>query len=128
MESRGRGIPERLLGFLNAKLTECENLQLSDLTKIGASWETDVLAVGLSYDLKGRRRHEQLVLRLYPGRDGMTKSAKEFRAMRQLFEMGYPVPQVLMLEETGEALGKPFMLMERIDSVKNTEETWRPKR
>jgi aminoglycoside phosphotransferase (APT) family kinase protein len=115
MEYQEREIPERLLGFLNANLPARENLQLSDLLKIGNGWETDVFTVMLSYDLDRQRRYEQRILRIYPGSDGVGKSAKEFKAMRRLREMGYPVPQVFVLEETGAALGRPFMLMEKIN-------------
>lgn len=115
MEYQERAILERLLDFLNIKLPERENLQLSNLTRIGNGWETDVFTLMLSYDLDRQRCCEQLVLRIYPGSDGVDKSAKEFEAMRQLREMGYPVPQVFVLEETGATLGRPFMLMEKIN-------------
>jgi len=38
----------------------------------------------------------------------------EYRVLRALAERGYPVPRPLLLEESGQALGSPFMLMEKV--------------
>jgi aminoglycoside phosphotransferase (APT) family kinase protein len=38
----------------------------------------------------------------------------EYRVLGALAERGYPVPRPLLLEESGRALGSPFMLMEKV--------------
>ena len=56
-----------------------------------------------------------MVLRVYPGADAYIKSEREFRGMQQLFAAGYPVPRVLALERDASPIGKPFVIMERVE-------------
>ena len=63
----------------------------------------------------GKRRREELILRIYPGDDAHDKSAREFHGMSQLHKAGYPVPQVLILERENSPFGKPFVIMEKIE-------------
>ena len=35
--------------------------------------------------------------------------------MHKLYQAGYPVPQVLHLEQETSPFGKPFVIMERVD-------------
>jgi aminoglycoside phosphotransferase (APT) family kinase protein len=41
----------------------------------------------------------------------------EYRVLGALAQRGYPVPQPLLLEESGRALGSPFMLMEKVSGA-----------
>ena len=102
-----------LARYLRQRSAGWQDVKISGLTKIGAGWETDVYAVAL--ESATGQESQELILRLYPGSDGISKSGKEFRAIKLLYEMGYAVPEVLLLETSGAALGKPFMLMEKIN-------------
>ncbi len=90
-----------------------QDMQIRDLVSITAGWENEMYAFDVEYGPAGERRREKLVLRVYPGDDAYVKSAHEFQGMRQLYQAGYPVPQVLLLER--ESSHKPFVIMERID-------------
>ena len=57
---------------------------------------------------------QRMVLRVFSGDNAGRKARKEFNLMRRLHEVTYPVPEVYSHEETGDTLGKPFILMERI--------------
>lgn len=61
-------------------------------------------------DTRGFTR--ELILRVYPG-DGK-KALKEFRILNLLHDKGIPVPKVYAFDESGEVLGKPFIIMEKI--------------
>jgi aminoglycoside phosphotransferase (APT) family kinase protein len=62
-----------------------------------------------------------LVLRVYPGPVACMKAAREYEALCQLYRAGYPVPEVLWLELDSAALGRPFIIMERVPG----EPMWR---
>jgi aminoglycoside phosphotransferase (APT) family kinase protein len=95
-------------------LPSAENVQVQDLARISDGWENDVYAFAVEYGEADHREREDLILRIYPGDDAPQKSAREFNAMKQLYEIGYPVPQVLLLKTDGTLFGKPFVILERI--------------
>lgn len=79
---------------------------VANLTAVGDGWETEIW----SFDLN----ETPLILRLYPGAGAAAKAELEFQTIRQLAELGYPVPRLLALELDATLLGGPFLLMERI--------------
>lgn len=92
-----------------------QDVKVSELVSISAGWESEMYSFNVEYGPVGERRHEGLILRIYPGDDAHGKSAHEFHSMRQLHKAGYPVPQVLVLERENSPFGKPFVIMERIE-------------
>lgn len=105
----------RLQAYYAQAFPSRQAVQVSDLVSISAGWESDVYAFTAVYGPAEAREREELILRIYPGDDGFSKSAREFRGMSQLYQAGYPVPQVLILEREGSPFGKPFIIMERIN-------------
>ena len=95
-------------------LASAENVQVHDLARISDGWETDVYSFAVEHVKSNERERQDLILRVYPGDDAPQESAHEFDVMKQLYEAGYPVPQVLLLEQDGALLGRPFVIMERI--------------
>ena len=91
------------------------DLRVTGLNNISSGWESDVYAFVLEHGRAGEREREDLVLRVYPGDDARVKSAREFRGMRWLHRAGYPVPEVLALENDDSPFGRPFVIMERIE-------------
>jgi aminoglycoside phosphotransferase (APT) family kinase protein len=92
-----------------------ESAQVLDLARISDGWETDVYSLAVEHGQASGREREELILRLYPGEDAVDKSAREFNAMDKLYHLGYPVPRVIHLEQDGVLLGRPFVIMERIN-------------
>jgi len=90
-------------------------MQISSLTQITGGWENEVYSFTLEDEEAAGRKCEDLILRIYPGNDAPQKSAREFNAMKQLYEVGFPVPEVLLLELDNSPFGKPFVIMEKID-------------
>ncbi|MBO0843119.1 MAG: phosphotransferase, partial [Nocardioides sp.] len=87
----------------------------------GMSSETVVLDITATQE--GRRVTEGYVARVAPAPEDLPVFAEyrlgdQFRAMQLAKELaGVPVPEVSRLEETGDVLGTPFFLMERIDGI-----------
>ena len=108
-------IQSRLLNFYERKFPSRENTHIYSLTKITDGWENEVYSFTIGYEEATKRKHEDLILRIYPGNDAPQKSAKEFNAMKKLHEVGFPVPEVFLLELNSSPFGKPFVIMEMID-------------
>ncbi len=108
-------IQSRLLNFYQKQFPAKENVQILDLTRISDGWENEVYSFTICYEESARQKHEDLILRIYPGDDAAEKSANEFNIMKRLYEVGYPVPEVLLLEPNSPHLGKPFVIMEKVD-------------
>jgi len=92
-----------------------ESAQILDLARISDGWETYVYSFAVEHGQAGKRVRRDLILRMYPGEDAVGKSAREFSAMGKLHQLGYPVPKVIRLEQDSALLGKPFVVMEKID-------------
>jgi aminoglycoside phosphotransferase (APT) family kinase protein len=92
-----------------------KNPRVTDLIKLNSGWECDVYSFTLeAVTIRGPQR-ENLILRMYPGDDGSEKAVREFTGMNWLYQAGYPVPQVLRFEADVSVLGKPFIIMEKIE-------------
>jgi aminoglycoside phosphotransferase (APT) family kinase protein len=107
--AEGGDIRGRLAAFLGAEIT---SLQVLD-----SGWETTIFefAIGACSprvpELPVRSR---LVLRFYEGPRADDKAAREGRTMFYLADAGYPVPRPYILEQRHDALGAPFLVMERV--------------
>ncbi len=81
---------------------------VSDLTPLKLGWESRVFAARV----EGAAVPSQ-ILRLYYGADGGATALREFRGLNLLYELGYPVPQPLLVEPSARPLGSPFLMMEQ---------------
>jgi len=108
-------VSEALEGYLRGKFPEREGLRVSNVDEITSGWETELYSLDLDYTESGRAVNDRLVARLYPGKSAESKAEREYRAMRGLLHAGYPVPEVFSVETDAGVLGKPFVLMERIE-------------
>jgi len=85
--------------------------QIQNLTKITNGWENEVYSFTAEYN----DSDEDLILRIYPGDYAEHKSSREFNAIKKLYEAGFPVPKVYILEHDKSIFGKPFIIMEKIN-------------
>jgi aminoglycoside phosphotransferase (APT) family kinase protein len=89
--------------------------QIHNFTKITSGWENEVYLFDAEYDIEGKQNYEELVLRIYQGENVEGKAQKEFKAMKKLHELGFPVPKVYTLETENHIFGNPFVIMEKIN-------------
>jgi len=106
--------------YLNARFTDKPALTILRLDKIADGWESDNYVLTVEYGEEQRMR-EDWVLRIYSGVGNREKAILEFTSMQQLFSAGYPVPLVFLLEADTSPIGRPFIMMEFIQS----EMMWR---
>ena len=105
----------RLLQQYYADNQPVSNARIRDVANITTGWECDIYAYALEHGQGSHRVTEDLVLRLYSGEGAQDKSAHEFRIIKRLYEVGYPVPRVDLLERERSPFGKPFVIMEKIN-------------
>ena len=115
MCSPENGIQSRLSSFCEKEFPSRENIRISDLARISEGWENEIYSFTIEYQEATERKREDLILRIYPGDDAAEKSAREFRAMKRLHEIGFPVPEVSLLELDNSPFGRPFVIMEKIN-------------
>lgn len=108
-------IQSRLLNFYKKKSPFDKNIRILDLEPISDGWETEVYSFRAQYEEGAQRKHEDLILRIYPSNDAVEKSTREFHVMKRLHEVGCPVPKVLFLEPENPYFGRPFVIMEKIN-------------
>ncbi|CAG0946978.1 hypothetical protein ANRL1_03510 [Anaerolineae bacterium] len=108
-------IARRLQAYCNEKFQGKHEVRVLNLENITTGWESEVYAFVLEHGQPSNRVREELILRLYSGEGAGEKSAREFRSIKRLYEVGYPVPQVYVMEHEQSPFGKPFILMEKID-------------
>lgn len=102
---------ENLREFCRKTLGGGYPLEIADLTPMTDGWECEVDAFAL---IEGGARRE-LILRRYQGRDAGRKAEAEFAILRQLGDVGYPVPRALALATEDSPLAQPFVIMEKIE-------------
>jgi aminoglycoside phosphotransferase (APT) family kinase protein len=109
-----RTLAKQLVTHLKQLYRDRTNVSVVSLEEINMGWETELYTFEVDSTKNGDRIKEHRVLRVFQGDGAGHKSAKEYYLMRKLDEAGYPVPKVYSHEESGEAIGKPFIIMERI--------------
>jgi aminoglycoside phosphotransferase (APT) family kinase protein len=100
-----------------ARLGAALGTAVDNLRVLASGWETTVFEFTLtanstvSPDLPVNK---PLVLRFYEGSQAAEKARREYPAMRELARHHFPVPHPYLHETRGDALGAPFMIMERV--------------
>ena len=117
-------VGERLAGWLSTVLPEGAEPQVvlhEGIDANGMSSETIVLDV--VHTVEGQRRTDGFVARVAPAAEDFPvfpayDLAQQHDLLRRVAERtGVPVPAVSHAEPTGEVLGTPFFLMERVEGL-----------
>jgi aminoglycoside phosphotransferase (APT) family kinase protein len=110
-------VVERLTSWLATQLPDADEVRIEGLDRVdfGHSAEMLVLTVVSLHGAQEVRR--DVVLRLRPQPPALLEPydlARQFTILRALEHTPVPVPRALWLEETGDVLGRPFFVMERV--------------
>jgi len=106
-----------LIDYIRQYYPDRNNLQVINLRNITSGWETEILSLDLNWDSSGEPKSQALVARIFPGKGAGAKAQSEFSKMKLLHSLGYPVPEVILVEKDANAIGNPFLLMQRIDGL-----------
>jgi len=101
----------RLAAWLGEQ--EGEPVEVTAATVIGGGFSRRMWRVALRQ--AGRER--RVIVRIEQGGMFGTDTVTEVRSMRALHGAGFAVPAVEAVEESGEVLGEPFLVMEEVPGV-----------
>ncbi|MFW9927107.1 MAG: phosphotransferase family protein [Candidatus Thorarchaeota archaeon] len=102
------------MSYLKNRFPERKSLRINDFKDITSGWETQIFSFDLEWNSEQSQMQDGLIIRVYaPGIS--EKAERESGVMNQLQEIGYPVPQVHLIETDESKLGNPFMIMDRIN-------------
>lgn len=109
----GGEVVDRLTTWLRAQLPDSENRRIEGLDRVefGHSAEMMVLTIISSGG------NQDVVIRLRPPSPALLEPydlAKQFTVLSALERTAVRVPRALWLEDTGDVLGRPFFVMERM--------------
>ena len=92
-------------------LKQYPEAKFSDFAYISSGFEADIYGFKLD---SAKASYDDFVLRAYLGEGAAEKLERESKGMSQLFQAGYPVPEILLHERDSSILGKPFIIMQRL--------------
>src|SRR5271168_4280899 len=104
-----RDIAQRLSAYLGASVVR--------LSVLASGWETTVFEFTLeapSQRFASIPVSVPMVLRFYQGSAADAKGAREHTTIDRLFAARYPVPRPYVFEADHQALGAPFLIMQRL--------------
>ena len=101
--------------YLRNRNSDWKNIRVSRLEEITDGWETEIYSFDSSSEREDQQTADKLVLRMYSGPHAADKAAKEFGLLKHLHKASYPVPKVFLIEKESSHLGRPFVIMERIE-------------
>jgi len=91
-----------------------EDISLKNLLYLGGV-ETGIYGFDMECLDEANHNPGKFVLRLYPDKNSIRDSKKEYLVMQELKRIGYPVPNVYFWESDCSYFNGPFLIMERID-------------
>ncbi|MBI2245867.1 MAG: phosphotransferase family protein [Nocardioides sp.] len=117
-------VPARLAGWLAAVLPDGADPVVTLHSGVDANgMSSETLILDVAWTEAGERRLGEYVARVAPARDDLPvfptyALQDQYDAIRIVGETtDVPVPRVRWMEPTGEVLGTPFFLMDRIDGL-----------
>jgi aminoglycoside phosphotransferase (APT) family kinase protein len=106
-------IAERLTGWLRTQLPDAEDVGIEGLDRVNFGHSAEMMVLTITT----RDSRQDVVLRLRPKPPALLEPydlARQFAILRALDPTAVRVPRALWLEGTGEVLGRPFFVMERV--------------
>src|SRR5258705_3711575 len=106
---------ERLTAWLRTQLSD--DVRVEGLERVDFGHSAEMMVLTVVTPRAGQAARKDLVLRLRPKPPALLEPydlARQFTILRALENTAVPVPRVLWLEDTGDILGRPFLVMQRV--------------
>lgn len=114
---------EQFGAYLATQLADARDLKVGELRRMPEGWSRESYSVDVSWgDAAGNPEAHTFIVRIDPpGSLIYSDRMQEFRVIRALHEVGYPVPRMWFLETAPDALGAPFLVMEKLEGTASPE-------
>ncbi len=106
-------IAERLAGWLRTELRDADDIGIEGLDRVNFGHSAEMMVLTIAT----RDSRQDVVLRLRPKPPALLEPYdlnRQYTILRALEPTAVRVPRVLWLEDTGDVLGRPFFVMERV--------------
>lgn len=113
----GAGLEQRLSGWLRTQLPGADDVRLDGIDRVSFGHSAEMMTLGVVTRSGGRDDRRDVVLRLRPRPPALLEPydlARQFTILRALADTPVRAPRALWLEPTGDVLGRPFFVMERV--------------
>jgi aminoglycoside phosphotransferase (APT) family kinase protein len=112
----GDEVGARLADWLRREL-DVEHVRVEGLGRLDVGHSAEMLAVSLAWQARSGEERRDVVVRLRPPSPGLLEPydlPRQFRILRALEGTAVKAPRALWLEGSGDVLGRPFFVMERL--------------
>lgn len=113
----GAELEQRLCGWLSTQEPGADDVRLEGIDRVSFGHSAEMMTLGMVTRRGGRDDRQDVVLRLRPRPPALLEPydlARQFTILRALADTPVRVPRALWLESTGDILGRPFFVMERV--------------
>lgn len=114
----GPELERRLTAWLQTQLPSARELAIEGLASVEFGHSAEMLTFSAAWEEDGHAHRQDLVLRLRPPLPWLLEPydmRRQFAVMRALENTPVRAPRVRWLEESGDVLGRPFLVMERLE-------------
>jgi aminoglycoside phosphotransferase (APT) family kinase protein len=108
---------ERITAWLRTQLPYADDVRVEGLDRVNFGHSAEMMVLTIVIRDGGLDRRQDVVLRLCPKPPALLEPydlARQFTILRALEDGAVRVPRPLWLEDTGDVLGRPFFVMERV--------------
>lgn len=113
----GADSQRRLSDWVRTQVPDADDVRLEGIDRVSFGHSAEMMTLRVLTRRGGREDRQDVVLRLRPKPPALLEPydlARQFAALRALADTPVRVPRALWLEPTGEVLGRPFFVMERV--------------
>ena len=110
-------LEQRLGGWLGMQQPGADDVRLEGIDRVSFGHSAEMMTLRVVTRQGGRDDHHDVVLRLRPRPPALLEPydlARQFTILRALADTPVRVPRALWLEPSGDVLGRPFFVMERV--------------
>ncbi|MDY6995076.1 MAG: phosphotransferase family protein [Actinomycetota bacterium] len=109
---------DRLAGWLRSRIGgDAGQVELEGLDRVTFGHSAEMMALTVVSTHPGGERRREIVVRMRPAPPALLEPydlARQFTILEALQNTAVRVPPVLWFEDTGDVLGRPFFVMERV--------------
>ncbi len=113
----GAEVGRRLTEWLHTKLPDADEVRIEGLDRVTFGHSAEMMVLTVVARRGGIEERQDVVLRLRPRPPALLEPydlKRQFDILRGLEETNVLAPHALWLEESGEVLGRPFLIMRRV--------------